>query len=119
MSSSPGVFHRNRYAGRGRHETALQKGAYRYRRAAEHDLYSGLAKIDYLTNENIFDLTELPRRLLVIGGGPLGCELAQAFCRFGAQTIIAQEKPLFLPKEERDAAQLLSDALRATASRCA
>jgi pyruvate/2-oxoglutarate dehydrogenase complex dihydrolipoamide dehydrogenase (E3) component len=53
----------------------------------------------------------LPRRLLVIGGGPLGCELAQAFCRFGAQTTIAQDLPLFLPKEERDAAQLLSDAL--------
>ena len=71
----------------------------------------GLAAAGYLTNENVFDLTELPRRLLVIGGGPLGCELAQAFCRFGAQTTIAQDLPLFLPKEERDAAQLLSDAL--------
>ncbi|HEY3243039.1 MAG TPA: FAD-dependent oxidoreductase [Phycisphaerae bacterium] len=55
-------------------------------------------------------MTELPRRVLVIGGGPLGCELAQVFCRFGAQTIIAQEMPLFLPKEERDAAQILSDS---------
>jgi pyruvate/2-oxoglutarate dehydrogenase complex dihydrolipoamide dehydrogenase (E3) component len=71
---------------------------------------AGLAEAGYLTNENIFDLTELPRRLLVIGGGPLGCELAQAFCRFGSQTSIAQSLPLFLPKEERDAAQLLSDA---------
>jgi pyruvate/2-oxoglutarate dehydrogenase complex dihydrolipoamide dehydrogenase (E3) component len=70
----------------------------------------GLVEAGYLTNENVFDLTELPRRLLVIGGGPLGCELAQAFSRFGAQTIIAQDFPLFLPKEERDAAQLLSDA---------
>ena len=70
----------------------------------------GLVEAGYLTNENVFDLTELPRRLLVIGGGPLGCELAQAFCRFGAQTIIAQGWPLFLPREERDAAQLLSDA---------
>ncbi len=70
----------------------------------------GLAEAGYLTNENVFDLTELPRRLLVIGGGPLGCELAQAFSRFGAQTIIAQKIPLFLPKEERDAAQILSDA---------
>ncbi len=70
----------------------------------------GLIEAGYLTNENVFDLTELPRRLLVIGGGPLGCELAQAFCRFGARTIIAQNLPLFLPKEERDAAQLLSDA---------
>ena len=50
----------------------------------------GLVEAGYLTNENVFDLTELPRRLLVIGGGPLGCELAQAFCRFGAQTTIAQ-----------------------------
>ena len=70
----------------------------------------GLAEAGYLTNETVFDLAELPRRLLVIGGGPLGCELAQAFCRFGAKTTIAQKIPLFLPKEERDAAQLLSDA---------
>jgi len=70
----------------------------------------GLIEAGYLTNETVFDLTELPRRLLVIGGGPLGCELAQAFCRFGARTTIAQDLPLFLPKEERDAAQLLSDA---------
>jgi pyruvate/2-oxoglutarate dehydrogenase complex dihydrolipoamide dehydrogenase (E3) component len=70
----------------------------------------GLVEAGYLTNESVFDLTELPRRLLVIGGGPLGCELAQAFCRFGARTTIAQSLPLFLPKEERDAAQLLSDA---------
>ena len=49
--------------------------------------------------------------MLVIGGGPLGCELAQAFCRLGAKTIIVQDQPLFLPKEERDAAQILSDAL--------
>ena len=69
----------------------------------------GLVEAGFLTNENVFDLTELPRRLLVIGGGPLGCELAQVFCRFGAQTTIAQEAPLFLPKEERDAAQILSD----------
>jgi pyruvate/2-oxoglutarate dehydrogenase complex dihydrolipoamide dehydrogenase (E3) component len=70
----------------------------------------GLVDAGCLTNENVFDLTELPPRLLVIGGGPLGCELAQAFSRLGAQTIIAQDWPLFLPKEERDAAQILSDA---------
>src|ERR1039458_8755096 len=71
----------------------------------------GLAKAGYLTNENVFNLTECPRRLLVIGGGPLGCELAQAFCRFGSHVIIAQDDPTFLPKEERDAAQVPSDAL--------
>ncbi|MGV8917078.1 MAG: mercuric reductase [Pseudomonas sp.] len=73
-------------------------------------LIPGLAQAGYLTNENVFDLTELPRRLLVIGGGPLGCELAQAFCRLGAKTTIVQDMPLFLCNEERDAAQLLSDA---------
>ena len=71
----------------------------------------GLAEAGYLTNENVFNLTECPRRLLVIGGGPLGCELAQAFCRLGSHVIIAQDDPMFLPKEERDAAQILSDAL--------
>src|SRR6202035_558805 len=71
----------------------------------------GLAEAGYLTNENVFDLTECPRRLLVMGGGPLGCELAQALCRFGSHVIIAQDDPMFLPKEERDAAQILSDAL--------
>ena len=70
----------------------------------------GLAEAGYWTNETVFDISELPRRLLVIGGGPLGCELAQAFRRFGAETIIAQSWPMFLPREERDAAQILSDA---------
>lgn len=72
---------------------------------------SGLAEAGYLTNENVFDLTELPRRLLVLGGGPLGCELAQAFCRLGSQVTIVQDEPMFLRQEERDAAQILSEAL--------
>lgn len=71
----------------------------------------GLAEAGYLTNETVFDLTTLPASLLVIGGGPVGCELAQAFCRFGSRTIIVHDNPLFLPREERDAAQLLSAAL--------
>ncbi|HET7064294.1 MAG TPA: mercuric reductase, partial [Rudaea sp.] len=71
----------------------------------------GLAEAGCLTDETIFELTELPRRLLVIGGGPLGCEQAQAFCRLGSQTTIVQNKPLFLGQEERDAAQILSEAL--------
>jgi pyruvate/2-oxoglutarate dehydrogenase complex dihydrolipoamide dehydrogenase (E3) component len=70
----------------------------------------GLGEAGYFTNENVFDLTEAPKRLLVIGGGPLGCEMAQAFCRLGVRTIIAQERPLFLPREERDAAQILADS---------
>lgn len=71
----------------------------------------GVVETGYLTNENVFDLIECPRRLLVIGGGPLGCELAQAFCRLGSQVIIVQDEPMFLRQEERDAAQILSEAL--------
>jgi pyruvate/2-oxoglutarate dehydrogenase complex dihydrolipoamide dehydrogenase (E3) component len=71
----------------------------------------GLAEASYFTNETIFEVTKLPRRLLVIGGGPIGCEQSQAFCRLGAHTTIVQSKPLFLEHEERDAAQLLSSAL--------
>jgi pyruvate/2-oxoglutarate dehydrogenase complex dihydrolipoamide dehydrogenase (E3) component len=71
----------------------------------------GLAEAGYWTNEDIFDLTVLPRRLLVLGGGPLGCELAQAFCRLGSRVTIVQRDSMFLSQEERDAAQILSDAL--------
>jgi pyruvate/2-oxoglutarate dehydrogenase complex dihydrolipoamide dehydrogenase (E3) component len=71
----------------------------------------GLAEAGYLTYENVFDLTECPKRLLVIGGGPVGCELAQAFARLGSRVTVVQDEPMFLGHEERDAAQLLSDAL--------
>src|SRR6185436_6460269 len=72
----------------------------------------GLEEVGYLTNETVFNLTARPRRLLVIGGGPLGCELAQAFARLGCEVIIANREPYFLPDEERDAADILADALR-------
>ena len=71
----------------------------------------GLAAAGYLSTETVFNLTACPPRLLVIGGGPLGCEAAQAFCLLGAKVILAQRDPMFLPGEERDAAQILSDAL--------
>ena len=71
----------------------------------------GLEQVGYLTSESIFDLNELPKRLGVIGGGSLGCELAQAFCRLGSQVTILQNEPKFLPDEDRDAAELLSMSL--------
>lgn len=70
----------------------------------------GLAEAGFLTNLHVFDLAQLPRRLLVLGGGPVGCELAQAFRRFGSEVTIIHRKPLFLPKEERDAATVLGTA---------
>jgi pyruvate/2-oxoglutarate dehydrogenase complex dihydrolipoamide dehydrogenase (E3) component/uncharacterized membrane protein YdjX (TVP38/TMEM64 family) len=67
----------------------------------------GLAEAGYYTNETIFTLTELPRRLLVIGAGPIGCELAQSFQRFGSQVTLITNGAEILPKEDPDAAALL------------
>ena len=72
---------------------------------------AGLDDVPYFTSTTIFDLPTLPNRLTVIGGGPLGCELAQAFCRMGSHVTIVQNEPKFLPDEERDAAELLSMSL--------
>ena len=71
----------------------------------------GFEHLSYFTSSTIFDIKALPKRLAIVGGGPLGCELAQAFCRLGSHVIIIQNEPKFLPKEERDAAELLSWAL--------
>jgi pyruvate/2-oxoglutarate dehydrogenase complex dihydrolipoamide dehydrogenase (E3) component len=79
---------------------------------ADHPPIDGLGEAGYLTNETVFNLTERPRRLLVIGGGPLGCELAQAFSRLGCEVIFANREPYFLPGEERDAAEILAHSLR-------
>jgi pyruvate/2-oxoglutarate dehydrogenase complex dihydrolipoamide dehydrogenase (E3) component len=71
----------------------------------------GIDGAGYLTSATIFDLEMLPKRLAVIGGGPLGCEMAQAFAHMGSQVTILQNEPKFLPREERDAAELLSLSL--------
>lgn len=67
----------------------------------------GLKEAGYFTNENIFKLTELPRRLAVIGGGPIGCELAQAFARFGSRVTIINDVAQILPREDADAAAII------------
>jgi pyruvate/2-oxoglutarate dehydrogenase complex dihydrolipoamide dehydrogenase (E3) component len=71
----------------------------------------GLEESGYLTSASIFDIKTLPRRLAIIGGGPLGCEMAQAFAHMGSHVTILQNEPKFLPQEERDAAELLSLSL--------
>jgi pyruvate/2-oxoglutarate dehydrogenase complex dihydrolipoamide dehydrogenase (E3) component len=71
----------------------------------------GLDKIGYRTSDSIFDMTSLPKRIAVIGGGPLGCELAQALRRLGPQVTIVQNDAKFLPREERDAAEILSRSM--------
>ena len=80
-------------------------------RAAKPDV-AGLEQVGYLTNETVFSLTELPKRMLVIGGGPIGCELAQAFRRFGSQVALVQHGPRLLPKDEPEAAALIDQQFR-------
>jgi pyruvate/2-oxoglutarate dehydrogenase complex dihydrolipoamide dehydrogenase (E3) component len=67
----------------------------------------GLDGVDFLTNENVFWLTEQPRRLIVLGAGPIGCELGQAFRSFGTEVTIVTNR--FLPKEEPDTAAVVAE----------
>ena len=71
----------------------------------------GLAESGFLTNETVFSLTELPRRLAVIGAGPIGCELAQAFRRFGSEVWLLEALTQILPREDRDAARIVERAI--------
>lgn len=79
-------------------------------RALRPDI-AGLEDAGFLTNENVFNLTSLPEHLLVIGGGPIGCELAQAFRRLGAEVTII-ENDRFLPREDADASDILADVFQ-------
>jgi pyruvate/2-oxoglutarate dehydrogenase complex dihydrolipoamide dehydrogenase (E3) component len=89
------------------HRAVIATGA----RAAKPDI-PGLAEAGYLTNETVFSLTRLPRRLAVIGAGPIGCELAQAFARFGSEVTLIGNRPQIMPREDRDAAGLVATAMR-------
>ncbi|MEY2882153.1 MAG: hypothetical protein RLZZ15_4533 [Verrucomicrobiota bacterium] len=72
---------------------------------------SGLKDVPYLTNETLFSLTTLPRRLAIVGAGPIGCEMAQCFARFGSEVFLFETTTGVLPREDRDAAQLVQAAL--------
>jgi pyruvate/2-oxoglutarate dehydrogenase complex dihydrolipoamide dehydrogenase (E3) component len=71
----------------------------------------GLDAVGYLTNETVFDLPEAPVSLAVIGGGPVGCELAQAFARLGSRVTLVEAAPRLLPREEPQASQIVAAAL--------
>ena len=72
----------------------------------------GLAEAGYLTNETVFSLTRLPRRLAVIGAGPIGCELAQVFARLGSKVTLVETDTHILPREDPDAAKIVAQALK-------
>jgi pyruvate/2-oxoglutarate dehydrogenase complex dihydrolipoamide dehydrogenase (E3) component len=71
----------------------------------------GLEGADFLTNETVLDLRELPARLTVLGGGPVGCELGQAFARLGSRVEIVEAAPVLLPGEDGEVGRLIADTL--------
>lgn len=71
----------------------------------------GLVEAGYLTNNDVFDLTDLPPRLAVIGGGPVGVELAQAFARLGSRVTLVQRGTRLLPRDDADVVAVLADRL--------
>ena len=74
---------------------------------------AGLEQIDYLTSDSVWALRQRPGRLLVLGGGPIGCELAQTFARLGSTVTQVHRGPRVLPREDADAAELVAQSLRA------
>ena len=71
----------------------------------------GIEEVGYLTNETVFSLTDLPSRLAVIGGGPLGCELTQTFARLGSQVSILESEGHLLSREDPDAAEIVQNSM--------
>jgi pyruvate/2-oxoglutarate dehydrogenase complex dihydrolipoamide dehydrogenase (E3) component len=72
----------------------------------------GIETAEVLTNETIFNLTERPDRLLVVGGGPIGVELSQAFARLGSRVAIVERMEQFLQREDPDATEILARAMK-------
>src|SRR3989441_211691 len=96
---------------------AVDGQALRFKRAviatgarASHPPIPGLAEAGFLTNESVFSLTERPAALAVIGAGPIGCELAQAFRRLGSEVVLFDAAPHVLVREDADAAEILQRA---------
>jgi pyruvate/2-oxoglutarate dehydrogenase complex dihydrolipoamide dehydrogenase (E3) component len=76
-----------------------------------HPSIPGLDDAGFLTSETVFDLTERPGHLAVVGGGPIGCELAQAFRRLGAEVTLLTDGAQLMPREDPDAAEVIRQSL--------
>jgi pyruvate/2-oxoglutarate dehydrogenase complex dihydrolipoamide dehydrogenase (E3) component len=72
----------------------------------------GLNEIDHLTSDSAWSLDELPKRLLVVGGGPIGCELAQAFSNLGAEVTQVDMADRIMPREDEEVSEIVSKAFR-------
>ena len=73
----------------------------------------GLDEVGYLTSDTVWNLGELPGRFLILGGGAIGCELAQAFARFGSKVLLVQQGPRLLPREDAEVSELVTEQFRA------
>jgi pyruvate/2-oxoglutarate dehydrogenase complex dihydrolipoamide dehydrogenase (E3) component len=73
----------------------------------------GLAEAGYLDNESVLELSELPRRMAVLGAGPIGCEFAQVFARFGVKVTIVEGADRLLPSEEPESGAAIREAFEA------
>ncbi len=72
----------------------------------------GIDEVPYLTNETVFNLSEIPEKLAILGGGPIGCELAQAFHRLGSKVALIQHAPRLLMKEEPESQKVIEETFR-------
>jgi pyruvate/2-oxoglutarate dehydrogenase complex dihydrolipoamide dehydrogenase (E3) component/uncharacterized membrane protein YdjX (TVP38/TMEM64 family) len=72
----------------------------------------GIDQIDYFTSDNLWEIRQLPKRLLVLGGGPIGCELAQSFARFGSAVTIVEMAPRLMIREDDDVVALVAERFR-------
>ena len=72
----------------------------------------GLDKIDYLTSDNIWNITEQPKRLIVLGGGPIGCELSQAFGKLGSDVTQVEMMPTIMGREDDDAKEVVAASMK-------
>lgn len=69
----------------------------------------GLSDVKYLTSDNVWSLRELPKRLVVLGGGPIGCELAQSFARFGSHVSLVEMAPRIMAREDEEVSSLVTE----------
>ena len=72
----------------------------------------GIENVQVLTSDNVWDLRKLPARLAVLGGGPIGCELAQAFARFGSQVTQVEMLPRLLVREDPEVSEMVAETFR-------
>jgi pyruvate/2-oxoglutarate dehydrogenase complex dihydrolipoamide dehydrogenase (E3) component/uncharacterized membrane protein YdjX (TVP38/TMEM64 family) len=73
----------------------------------------GLDQVTYYTSDTLWQITELPKRLLILGAGPIGCELGQAFARLGSQVTMVDKGQFLMPREDEDVSQLVASAMTA------